>query len=273
MCVHYAIEHKLQIYVDWRDSIWSHGNESFYTYFKLVNMPILNSLDDIPEDATYFPSYWKGNIKTPFSQELFLKQAELGLNVGILGSSTPTHADVLVHSSFSNRSLYNDSSFFANVFRVIDPRITVPVFQRQAEHKLSSSIGFHIRGTDRTRNRTRLELSVQFMAVNAVSNGAFSGRSMVAVGDDAYSIEIWKRYFPHTVVFSELVLKNTSAGGNHNASKEQLVSSKDSMNVEMLVDFFTLASCERIISTFKDSRFAHEARRLSPFVATILRNE
>ena len=111
------------------------------------------------------------------------------------------------------------------------------------------------------------------MAVNAVSNGAFSGRSMVAVGDDAYSIEIWKRYFPHTVVFSELVLKNTSAGGNHNASKEQLVSSKDSMNVEMLVDFFTLASCERIISTFKDSRFAHEARRLSSFVATILRNE
>lgn len=273
MCVHYAIEHKLQIYVDWTDSIWSHGDESFYTYFKLVNMPVLKSLDDIPEDATYFPTYWKGNIKTPFSQELFLKQNELGLNVGILGPTTPTSADVLVHSSFSNRTLYNDSTFFANVFRVIDPRITVPVFQRQAEHKLSSSIGFHIRGTDRTRNRARLELSVQFMAVNAVSHGAFSGQKMIAVGDDAYSIEIWKRYFPNTVVFSKLVLANTSAKGNHNATKEELVSSKDSMNIEMLVDFFTLASCSRIITTFKDSRFAQEARRLAPTISTILRNE
>jgi hypothetical protein len=273
MCVAYAIEHNLQIYVDWTDSIWSHGNESFYTYFNLVNMPILNSLDDIPDDATYYPDYWKGNIKTPFSQELFDKQKELGLNVGMLGPSTPTHADVLVHSSFSNRSLYADSTFFANVFRVIDPRIRVPVIQRKIQNNLASSLGFHIRGTDRTRNRTRLEMSVQFMALNAVSHGAFSGQSMIAVGDDAYSIEIWKRYFPHTVVFSKLVLANTSAKGNHNASKEELSTSKDNMNVEMLIDFFTLASCSRIISTFKDSRFAAEARRLHPVVGRIIGNE
>jgi len=273
MCVAYALEHKLQIYVDWTDSVWSHGDESFYTYFNLVNMPVLKSLDDIPEDATYYPQYWKGNIKTPFSQELFLKQKELGLSVAMLGPSTPTTADVIVHSSFSNRALYPDSAFFANVFRVIDQRITIPVFQRQTEHKLSAAIGFHIRGTDRSRNRGRAELSMQFMAVNAVTHGALAGQHMVAVGDDAYSIEIWKRYFPQTVVFSKLVLDNTSAKGNHNACKEELVSTKDSMNVEMIVDFFTLASCSRVITTFKDSRFAQEARRLAPFVNLMLRNE
>ena len=42
------------------------------------------------------------------------------------------------------------------------------------------------------------------------------------------------------------------------------------MNVDMLVDFFTLSSCDPIFTTCKDSRFAHEARRLHPFVNMIL---
>jgi len=29
MAVAYAIKHNLQIYVDWRDSMWSHGTEDF----------------------------------------------------------------------------------------------------------------------------------------------------------------------------------------------------------------------------------------------------
>jgi hypothetical protein len=62
MAVKFALYHKLQIYVDWRDPGWSHGSEDFYTYFKLVNMPVLNSLSDIPEDATYYPAFWKNNL-------------------------------------------------------------------------------------------------------------------------------------------------------------------------------------------------------------------
>jgi hypothetical protein len=34
MCVHFANEHKLQIYVDWTDPVWSEG---FYKYFSLTN--------------------------------------------------------------------------------------------------------------------------------------------------------------------------------------------------------------------------------------------
>jgi hypothetical protein len=46
--------------------------------------------------------------------------------------------------------------------------------------------------------------------------------------------------------------------------------SKDEMNVDTLVDFFTLALSERIFSTHKDSRFAHEARRLHPVAKKML---
>jgi hypothetical protein len=108
------------------------------------------------------------------------------------------------------------------------------------------------------------------MAVNAMM---FASKKMVAVGDDKYSIELWKRFYPETVVFTNLAQTNSSNKGNHLASKEELKDSKYDLTVEFLVDFFTLAYCERVISTFKDSRFAQEARRLHPCVKQILGNE
>ena len=94
MGVAYAQKYNLKIYVDWTDSMWSHGNETFYTYFKL-NIPSLESLDDIPDDATYHPVYWKDRIKTPITQELLNKDfTDNNLNLGILDKEYP--ADVVV---------------------------------------------------------------------------------------------------------------------------------------------------------------------------------
>lgn len=267
MCVHYAIEHNLQIYVDWRDEIWTHGSETFYTYFNLVNMPVLNSLDDIPEDATYYPPFWKGNIKTAFSNELFYKQKELELDMPILGPSTPRTADVLVHCSFSTRSLYQDSGFFGKVFRVINPDILSGIQSRLSGIQLSNCIGIHARGTDRAQRNSRKELSIQFMALNAVT---FASKPMIAVGDDAYSIEVWKRFYPQTIVFTTLGQTNSTNKGNHLASKDELKNTKYDLTVEFLTDFFTLACCERVLTTFKDSRFAQESRRLHRVVKQIL---
>ncbi len=69
MAVKYALDNNLQIYVDWTDRFIRHTDESFYTYFNLVNMPTLNSLEDIPTDATYYPSYWKDKIHQPITDE------------------------------------------------------------------------------------------------------------------------------------------------------------------------------------------------------------
>ena len=71
MAVKFALDNNLQIYVDWRDSMWTHGTEDFYTYFKLENIPVLKSLSDIPEDATYYPAFWKGKLDQQLSNEFF----------------------------------------------------------------------------------------------------------------------------------------------------------------------------------------------------------
>lgn len=268
MAVKYALDHKLQIYVDWTDSIWSHGDESFYTYFKLVNMPTLNSLDDIPADATFFPAYWKDNLKSSITQELFNKRKELGIDLG--NNNKIYDADVVVFSSIGNRTLFPDSNFFANVFRIADPRIKNTVIERQQKYNLSRCLGIHIRGTDRVVSQHKREMSIQYMSMNAVMSGALSGKPMVSVSDDPISSEIWKRFHPQTVSLSSLSLRMSSQKGNHNVGKEDLTVSKDTMNVDMLIDFFTLSSCESILKSYRDSRFSTEAGRLHPFINTIL---
>ena len=268
MGIKYALDHKLKVYVDWTDSIWSHGNESFYTYFKLVNIPQIESLDEIPEDATVYPAFWKENLKRPFDKELQSKVKELGLDIGKM--TTTYNADVIVLSNCGYRTLYYDNTFFANVFRVVDPRILSKVQQRKVQYKLPSMIGIHIRGTDKFTNSGKRTLGVQYAAVNAVMEGALNGKPMIVVSDDKDSMRIWKNYFPQSVLLSELSLQQTSMKGNHNLSKEELKVSKDELNVDLLVDFFTLALTSRVVATNRDSRFSQEASRLHGVIHTIL---
>jgi hypothetical protein len=271
MAVKYALDNKLQIYVDWRDSIWSHDNESFYTYFKLINMPILESLDDIPSDAIVYPPYWKDHMKDSITDELLSKKKELQLDLGMLSKFTaPPNIDVLVVSSIGNRTLYTDSTFFANVFRVVDPRIVNKVNQRNIQFAVSKSVGVHIRGTDRKRNENQFINKIQWLSVSAIHSGALNSIPMIAVTDDPDGFNIWKRFFPQTVLLTQLGLTNSSDKGNHNLPKDLLKNTKDELNVDMLVDFFTLASSVRVITTYKDSRFAQESQRLHPYIQTIL---
>ena len=255
MAVKFAVDHKLQIYVDWKDEMWSHGDESFYTYFKLINMPVLESLDDIPEDATYYPPYWKDHIKESLTMEIINKKQELGLDLGMLNNEYP--ADVVVVSSIGFRTLYTDSSFFANVFRVIDQRILTKLRQRRSRYPVEQSWGIHIRGTDRLRPNKRM-ISVQSIASLITCYGGLNGIKMTVVSDDKENADLWKRYYPESFLASELSIKQESTAGNHNLSKDKLKFTKDEMNVDALTDFFTLALTQRIYTTCKDSRFTKE---------------
>lgn len=268
MGIKYALEYNLKVYVDWTDSIWSHGNESFYTYFKLVNIPQLQSLDEIPHDATVYPPFWKGQLNRPFDNELQEKSKQMGINIGVI--SKPYDADVIVLSNCGRRTIFYDNTFFANVFRVIDPRILTKVQQRNVQYNLPSMIGIHIRGTDKFKNPTKRTLGVQYAAVNAVMEGALNGKPMIVVSDDQESMKIWKNFFPQSVLLSELSLQQSSMKGNHNLSKEELKVSKDELNVDLLVDFFTLTLTSRVVATNRDSRFSQEASRLHAFVHTVL---
>jgi hypothetical protein len=266
MAVKFALDHKLKIYVDWRDPLWTHGNEDFYTYFKLVNIPVLESLNDIPEDATYYPAFWKGKLDQQLSNEFFQANMKEDMHIGYLNKEYPT--DVIV-STLNARIIYNDLSFFANVFRVVDQRIITKLNQRKQKLPLSNAWGIHIRGTDRTNSKNR-DMAIQSIASHVTTMGGLNGVKMIAVSDDRECLSIWKRFYPDTIVASELSLSQGSLKGNHNLSKDALTVSKDEMTVDMLVDFFTLASCSRIYSTFKTGRFFREAQRLSPHVSKIL---
>jgi hypothetical protein len=167
------------------------------------------------------------------------------------------------------RILYPDSAFFANVFRVVDPRILSKVRERRSKYPVEQSWGIHIRGTDRLQPRKRM-LSIQSMVTLMTSYGGMNGVKMTVVSDDKENAEIWKRYYPQSFLVSELSIQQDSVAGNHNLSKEKLKFTKDEMNVDALTDFFTLALTQRIFTTCKDSRFTQEARRLHPVIKTIL---
>jgi len=263
MCVKYAIKHNLQIYVDWTDNIWSHSGETFYTYFNLVNMPTLKSIDDIPEDATVHPPKWKGNLKKAHNT-IGVMPNELNLDYN---QDIVFNADVIVYTCNGRRYLYSDSQFFANVFRVIDPRVIMKVRQRQQTYDLKNKFGIHLRGTDRA---SRIDKSRRMSGLNIrmVSEGLLNGVKFIGVSDDPEYIALWKARFKEFPVLTEV----GNLGGNegvHNKSKEALTVSKDSLNVDLLVDFFTLASCKHVISTSNDSRFAAESRRLSKHISQL----
>lgn len=268
MAVKYALDNNLQIYVDWTDRYIRHTDESFYTYFNLVNMPTLNSLEDIPSDATYYPSYWKDKIHQPITDESFMKQRELNLDIGILNEQKKFDADVIVLSCFGMRITFNNSSFFADVFRVINPKITKEVLERQQKYNLRDSIGIHLRGTDRISNRKGRELPIQYLSLNVFTN--LKNKQQIIVSDDNESIKLWKNMNRNSIVLSSLSLQNSYKGALHEISPENLQISKNDLNIDMLIDFFTLCSCEQVLTTYKDSRFANESIRLHPHVNEIL---
>jgi hypothetical protein len=261
MAIRFSLDNNLQIYVDWRDSMWSHSEESFYSYFKLINILQLRSLDDIPADATYYPAYWKDNIKKPFSQEIWEDQREK-IDIGV--PTNTIEADVVVLSGVGRRTRQIDNTFLANTLRVIHPTVLEKVKERQVHYNLSKCFGIHIRGTDRIKKYGR-EMPIQKIAVNALM---FKIMPMVIVSDDKESIAIWKRFFPDTTILSSI--NDTCKKGNHNASKDELNILKDDFNINTLIDFFSLMSCQRLVSTYSDSRFFQEARDLRRYISAFL---
>jgi hypothetical protein len=227
-------------------------------------MPVLKSIDDIPDNATVFPAFWKDKLKLPYLKKYSDSNPEIEL--GYLTDKVWSQ-DVIVYSSDSTRFLYNDSSFFGNVFRVIDQRIVSKVKERQQTYQLSKHIGVHLRGTDRA-NKIDKAYRMAELNIRLVNSGIIRGAKCIAVSDDPDFVKIWKSRYSFPLLTEAGALGGS--GGVHTKSKESLTISKDSLNVDMLIDFFTLASCREVISTMNDSRFAREAQRLHPYVTQIL---
>jgi len=247
MCVYFAKEHNLKIYVDWTDPVWVEG---FYKYFSLENS--LSSLDEIPEEYTVSPIHWKGDLKRVVNYEDSKHQTE---------NLTPVNADVVVWVC-GWRNYYKDLGFFASAFKVTEQRIVQKVRERQQTYQLSNKIGIHLRGTDRARGLSKAKRFKE-MNLRMVSMGSLRGVKFVAISDDSDFIEMWKRVHPNFPVVSDGI--SSSYNGTHYGSSD-----KHETNINLIVDFFTLASCSQIVSTMNDSRFTRQARKLHPHVNQIL---
>ena len=142
------------------------------------------------------------------------------------------------------------------------------VKERQQMYDLKTKIGIHLRGSDRAK---KLDKSHRMagISIRMVSAGLLNGVKFVGLSDDPDYVSMWQAKHSEFPMLTEL----GSLGGKegvHNKSKDSLTITKDSLNVDMLSDFFTLASCRSVISTSKDSRFAQEAQRLSKFLHIII---
>jgi hypothetical protein len=257
MCVKYAQEHNRAILVDWSDSIFSHSGESFYTYFDLKMPTFTLPLD--PELSVY-PKFWKGKLETTYTPDIHSPE----IDIGFLNKSYDE--DILVYCCTGYRFIYSDSRFFTNVFRVIHPDILRKVRERLNTYGLTTKVGIHLRGTDRTTHINKLD---RFRGIRLRMNGlgSLSGQQFIAVSDDTDFTRMWRSNFSHPLLTQVFLQGNA---GNHQISSKELNITKHELNIDMLVDFFTLALCKDVLSTCMDSRFAQEAQRLHPSIMDCL---
>jgi hypothetical protein len=257
MCVKYAQDFNRAILVDWSDSIFSHSGESFYTYFDL-KMPTFS----LPLDPslTVYPECWKGKLDTTLTYETISPEMDIGY------LTKDYTEDIVVYSCVGYRIIYPESTFFTKVFRVVHPEIISAVRNRQQQYQLHNKIGVHLRGTDRTTQINKLD-RFRGIRIRMTHLGSLAGQQFIAITDDELFARMWKTnfYFP---LLTEIIPGGSQ--GNHHISSDSLEISKHKLNIDMITDFFTLASCKDILSTCKDSRFAQEARNLHSGITEIL---
>jgi hypothetical protein len=267
MYVDYALKNDLILHIDWRDSIWSHGEESFYKYFKLNDVKQIEDINQIPKDLKIFPVFWQDKLDTILTEDIIrnnFKEIELHKLDG-----KTFDCDILVVTSYGIRTLYNDSSFFYNRLKIIDPRISQEVLRRQKFYNLSKKWALHLRGTDRAKSFDFKVKRMQELNIKLVQHGILNGKQCVIVSDDQDYINFAKQRYKDFPVLSTNTV-NLGRRGMHALTKDNLQISKDEMNVNLLIDFFTLSSCEKVFSTILDSRFANESQRLRLFINRIL---
>ena len=266
MALDFAINNKVPILIDWSDSIWSHGSETFYQYFS-IDLPTFK-IGDIPQDATIFPPFWKDMLSLQLTERIIndhKDEIEVDGNANFFKRNFDT--DVVVYTSVGFRHVYPDFSPFANIFKVIHPVVLHKIRERNQKYRLENKIGIHLRGTDRT-NRVDKERRMTELNIRLVGLGLISGQEFIAVSDDPEFIKMWKSRYSFPVLTEVGNLGGRE--GVHNKRANDLFISKNELNIDLLVDFLTLGLCKKVVSTSKDSRFGQEAERIHSQIKRIL---
>ena len=255
MCIEFAQKNNMKLRVDWSDSIWG---DSFYNYFS-IGVPSFE-MEELTGLSVY-PAYWKDRLNEPLTEEIVNTKPELELQV-----LTKYDADVVVAICTGNRMFYTDYEFMG--LKVIHPRIVDTIQERRRLFNLKDKWGIHLRGTDRFKTKEFRERRFQQLYIKLVHRGLLSnGVGCVVLTDDPEYAKLWSSR-DKSPILSKLL--DTESKGIHYSNPEDLGTTKEELNIQLLIDFFTLACCKQIFSTTMDSRFANMARHLKPYINTII---
>ena len=255
MCIHFAQKNNMKLRVDWSDSVWG---DSFYKYFS-IGVPSFE-MEELTGLSVY-PAYWKDRLDQPLTEEIIKTTPELELQV-----LTKYDADIVVAICVGMRDLFPDYKFMG--LKVIHPRIVETIQERRRLFNLKDKWGIHLRGTDRFKTKESREKRFQELFIKLVHRGLLSnGGGCVVLTDDPEYAKLWRGRDKSPILSN---LCDSGATGLHYSKPEDIGTTKEELNIQLLIDFFTLACCKQIFSTSLDSRFAKMAGRLKPFIHTII---
>jgi hypothetical protein len=256
MYIRFAQKNNIKLRVDWSDHVWG---DSFYNYFS-INVPSFE-MEELTEEMTVYPAYWKDRLDQQLTQEIYNANPDLEL-----GELTKYDADIIVVTSSGYRTLYLNYRFMG--LKVIHPKIVDTVKQRQQLFNLKDKWCIHLRGTDRFKTKELRERRFQELYIKLVHKGLLNhGSGCVVLTDDPEYAKLWSSRDKSPILSK---LHNSERKGLHLSNPEDLGTTKEELNIELLIDLFTMASCKQIFSTSQDSRFCHMAQRLKPFLKTII---
>jgi hypothetical protein len=263
-CVKIALETNRKIYVDWNDHYWNHNGENFSTYFELLNIGINDNT--ILQGLSVSPSFWKNKLDVSLSRSNY-KEAKKFNSLrpfSTIIKKYPTE-DVLVAVNHFHK-IYTDMSFFFKIFRVKDRRIIDRVTELQKLHNLKDCVGIHLRGTDRKSSTKQNNKNI----LENITRKIKPQDKLVCFTDDVQLFNDFNKIFPRAILITNIVLDQPVA--SHTVLPQNLKHSKDEMNVDLLIDFFALASCKKQYSTFNESTFYQMSEKIHPYVDTVLGN-
>ena len=244
MCLDFAEQHSLRVIVDWSDPTWK---EPFEKYF-LLRCPTA-TLADLTDEMTVYPEFWKGRLDIPLTSELYMPNIEIGI-------PKVYPADILVLVSGGSRTLCHQYRMLAERCRLIDDRVIKEVRRRQKVYNLEDRWCIHLRGTDRFQTIKSKQKRFQELFLKVFTRGLLR-QQCVVITDDPELARYWSARDKSPILSS---LIDTKGAPLHTSPTDN----KDEMNVNLLIDFFTMACCKQIFSTSLDSRFAKMAERLHP---------
>jgi hypothetical protein len=247
MCLDFAEQNSLRVIVDWADPTWK---EPFEKYFSL-RCPTA-TLADLTDEMTVYPEFWKGKLNLPLTNELYTPDIELGI-------PKIYPADILVLVSGGTRTRCHQYRMLAERCKLIDDRVIKEVRRRQKLYNLEDRWCIHLRGTDRFKTPGSKERRFQEFFFKVYSRGLLNNKCVV-ITDDSQLARYWSAR-DKSPILSTLI--DTKGAALHTLATDD----KDEMNVNLLIDFFTMASCKQIFSTSMDSRFAKMAERLHPYIS------